>query len=111
MCWAYASPRPLAPAVQRPMLLRCRILGFRVWGLKTPKHLSWVPDRGCAVRAQDSVVSADPYTGTNDVVASGSYISSVLGVRLSTPLFGTGFNTCIGARAAPATRLVQSGSS
>ena len=57
------------------------------------------------MRAQDSVVSADPYTGTDNVVATGSYISSVLGVRLSTPLFGTGFNTCIGARTAPATRL------
>ena len=55
------------------------------------------------MRAQDSVVSADPYTGTDNVVATGSYISSVLGVRLSTPLFGTGFNACIGARAAPAT--------
>ncbi len=70
-----------------------------------------VPDRGCAERAQDSVVSADPYTGTDNVVATGSYISSVLGVRLSTPLFGTGFNTCIGARGPRQLALVQSGSS
>ena len=32
---------------------------------------------------------------------SGSEISAIVGVRIATPFFGTGFNFCIGTRAAP----------
>lgn len=31
-------------------------------------------------------------------VITGDYISAVVGVRIATPFFGTGFNFCIGAQ-------------
>jgi len=34
-------------------------------------------------------------------VITGDYIGAVVGVRIATPFFGTGFNFCIGKRRAP----------
>ena len=46
------------------------------------------------VNPQDVAVSADPLT--SGVGVSGTYISFQTGARVATPLFGTGFNFCIG---------------
>ena len=35
-------------------------------------------------------------SGLDQEVITGDYISSIVGVRISTPIFGTGFNFCIG---------------
>ncbi|KAK9821329.1 hypothetical protein WJX81_005860 [Elliptochloris bilobata] len=48
-----------------------------------------------AASQDGAVASADPYSGVDGLKNPGSYVSSVLGVRVSTPLFGTGFNACI----------------
>ena len=45
----------------------------------------------------DAAASADPYSGTDGQHPSGGYLSSAVGVRISTATFGTGFNFCIGA--------------
>ena len=48
---------------------------------------------------QESITREEPASGVDDTTYSGAYSSSALGVRMSTPLFGTGFNACIGAAA------------
>lgn len=54
-----------------------------------------------ALRQDTAIASADPYSGQDGLRPAGSFISSVVGVRVATPFFGTGFNACIGAPAAP----------
>lgn len=39
---------------------------------------------------------AQSATGLDGDSITGDYISSIVGVRIATPLFGTGFNFCIG---------------
>lgn len=43
--------------------------------------------------------STDPDSGIDGAQPSGKYLSSAVGVRISTATFGTGFNFCIGAHA------------
>ena len=45
------------------------------------------------------MASAEPYSGQDGLRPAGTFISSVIGVRVATPFFGTGFNACIGALA------------
>ena len=46
-------------------------------------------EANCLVHAQSA-------TGLDGESITGDYISSIVGVRIATPLFGTGFNFCIG---------------
>ena len=58
-----------------------------------------MPEMYSGASRQDTAI-ASAYSGQDGLRPAGSYISSVVGVRVATPFFGTGFNACIGAPAA-----------
>ena len=50
--------------------------------------------------AQQAFFSLQVPQEGNPEQATGSYIGAIVGVRISTPIFGTGFNFCVGTYAA-----------
>ncbi len=50
--------------------------------------------RAAQALAGTSVVST---RGLDNEIITGDYISQIVGVKIATPFFGTGFNFCIGA--------------
>ena len=83
------------------VLLQCQSVVTPASEARAAQHLQ--PGRGvtwCALAQADAVTATNPLSGTNGIRNTGTYVSSALGVRVSTPFFGTGFNACIGARAA-----------
>ena len=69
--------------------------------------LAEMPSLGCQVnritgtRGAAGVANGALASGGDSNQISGNYISTVVGVRIATPLFGTGFNFCVGVPSTP----------
>ena len=74
-----------------------------------------MPSLGCQVnritgtRGAAGVANGALASGGDTDQISGNYISTVVGVRIATPLFGTGFNFCVGVPSTPVEKPCYTG--